>query len=95
MGIEFEEDAEAAQTEALANVLGPQAVGQLTLVGARLVSMKTSEGTHTMTFDNGITAEITGSFKLRESEPRDLGGGEKKELTGEGIQGHFRELEKG
>lgn len=93
MGVEFEN--EEAKAMEVANEIGPQIVGQITLVGGRLISMKTSEGQHTLVFDNGITAEISGSIKLRESAPADLGGGGKKELTGESVHEHFKQLETG
>jgi len=79
----------------IANEIGPQIIGQNMLVGARLVGMRSSEGTHTLVFDNGITATVTGSFKLAKSDYEDLGGGEKKELTGESVHEHFQKLEEG
>jgi len=92
--VEWEGDPEELEMQ-VANEIGPQIIGQNMLVGARLVGMRSEQGVQTLVFDNGITATIKGSFKLSKSEYEDLGGGEKKELTGQSIHDHFKEIEEG
>jgi len=93
MGVEFEEDAEQRATDQLAGQMAPPILGQISLVGGRLIGMSTTGNTHTMIFDNGITAEIDGVFRLRRTSVKDLGGGDPAELSAAAIQEHFKQLE--
>lgn len=83
---------EVTQEEQLFNELAPQVIGHHSLVGARLIGMSSSQGEHTMTFDNGVRAHFSGTVKLERVGPEDE---ETKELTATSVHEHFKSLEPG